>query len=150
MNFRLPFRPQTLLRSLLLASSCFSVVSVLTLLEAKPANAWFKVCNQSTEKVDVAFAYTAGGGKWMSEGWWILRSGDCATVYGGELTNRYYYVYAKGNAGGVWTGNNNFCVISDKFLIGFADTRCSGNGRWEKFNQVDTGDSKNWTYNLTE
>lgn len=136
-------------RHVLLASSCLSVLAVMTLGEAKPANAWFRVCNQSTERVDVAFAYPDGS-KWVSEGWWVLASGDCAVVYGGDLQNRYYYVHAKGNAGGIWGKNNNFCVTSKKFTIGAADTRCGGLGRWAQFNQVDTGRSRNFTYNLTE
>ena len=85
-----------------------------------PAHAWFKVCNKSTETVLVAFAYPESGG-WTSHGWWSLTSGQCTTTYDAELKNKFYYVYAVGDSGGNWSGNNRFCTIKQPFTIGNSD-----------------------------
>jgi uncharacterized membrane protein len=130
----------------------FGVLAAI-LLDTKPANAWFEVCNKSTRTAQVAYAHVYAG--WNSEGWWYLKSGDCARVYGGDLANanRYFYVYAKSLDGkAVWSGNNNFCVVlsGTKFGLKGADKRCGGNGTFVGFQQVDTGNSRNYTYSLTE
>jgi uncharacterized membrane protein len=154
------------LRHLLLALSSFSVFSIVAIGENKPAYGWFDVCNRSTQTVRVAFAYLdvdsatrdvfglsipqAERG-WVSEGWWKLTSGECARVYPHELRKRntLYYVHAKGNTVS-WGRNHNFCVTDNKFTLGVADKRCGANGRWQGFTEVSTGNSRNYTFNLTE
>ncbi|MFM6396315.1 MAG: DUF1036 domain-containing protein [Planktothrix sp.] len=116
---------------------------------SSPAHAWFDVCNKSTETVRVAFAYPENGG-WTSHGWWRLTSGQCTTAYHPELKNRFYYVYSAGESGGNWGGNYNFCTIETEFRIANADKKCGTNGTWRGFAKVDTGKSRNFTYNLTE
>jgi uncharacterized membrane protein len=150
MKFRLSFFVPAIVRHVLLASSCLSVLSVIIVGGAKPANAWFKVCNQSTQSIDVAFAYPQGNG-WTTKGWWVLGSGDCKVVYSPPLEYVEYYVLGEGHAGGFWGGDRSFCVINRKFNIGVADSRCINPGRWAKFTKVDTGDrSKNFTFYLRQ
>lgn len=156
------------LRKLLWPLFSFSTFSVLIMGTARPAHAWFEVCNQSTQQADVAFAYLdisdsrpidifgtrppAAQRGWISEGWWTLKSGQCARVYPHELRvrNSYYYVYAKGKNGGIWSGKKSFCVTGSAFTLGAANQRCGGNGYWKNFNEVFTGNSRNYTYRLTE
>lgn len=160
-------------RCLLLAFFSFSTLSIITIGEAKPAQAWFKICNQSTETVSTAFSYLnvssnrlggvlggVFGGSipqsnkgWTSQGWWTLNPGACAEVYPADLSERnsYFYVYAKGSDGGLWGGNKRFCVDpSSEFIVDSANKNCSGRGEWRGFNEVYTGDSRNYTYRLTD
>jgi uncharacterized membrane protein len=143
---------------------------------AKPAQAWFRVCNKSSQSVAVAFAYldvpdsrdycNAFGQCeplprnkriWNSQGWWQLNSGQCVGVYPHELRKRnsYYYVYARAlNSSSSWGGDHSFCAVDDifsKFGLAYADTRCNGQNTTRRgFQQVYTGNTKNYTYNLVE
>ncbi len=54
------------------------------LLPAAPARADLRMCNNTSNRVSVALAYTDGQG-WVSEGWWTLKSLDCATLLRGAL-----------------------------------------------------------------
>ncbi|MEG3904967.1 DUF1036 domain-containing protein [Microcoleus sp. B4-C5] len=114
-----------------------------------PAQAWFKVCNKSGSTATVAFAYPEGGG-WTSHGWYRLKSGECATTYHPSLKNRFYYVYGVSESGGQWGGNHRFCTVESEFTMASSDRRCGSNGEWKGFEQVDTGNAKNFTYTLTE
>lgn len=135
----------------------------------KPALAWFKVCNQSTrQNVSVAFAYLDTDASvpdifgnrepalrrgWNSQGWWNLQSGECTTVFWHQLNHRnsFWYVYAESSDGGVWSGNNYFCVVpGDEFHLGNANARCGGRGKRYGFSEVNTGNAKDYTFNLTE
>lgn len=155
-------------RHLLSALFSFSAFSIAIMGESQPAYAWFKICNQSTQTVYTAFAYEDVNARepdifgvappqrtkgWNSEGWWTLESGQCAEVYPHDLRDRnsYYYVYAKGNSGGVWEGDNKFCVVpGSAFTVGSANHRCGGRGDWRNFREVNVGNSRNYTYRLTE
>jgi uncharacterized membrane protein len=115
------------------------------------ANAWFDVCNQSGENISVAFAFHEDN--WKSQGWWNLDSGSCARLYPEELRakNTYYYVYAKGNQGGEWTGDRAFCTVTQKFLLANANQVCRGNNRvWKNFIEVFTGEYSNYTMTLSD
>lgn len=143
--------------------SALAIGSTVTFSE--PAHAWFQVCNRSTESVSVAFAYLeidarhpdifgnsrpqARGG-WSSQGWWNLNPGACAQTYPHELRvrNTVYYVYAKGNRGSEWAGSHSFCTISGGFILGSANTVCGNGGEWKSFQEVRTGNARNYTYNL--
>src|SRR5262245_29481068 len=101
----------------------FIAAATLALLApTAPTLADFRVCNQSKEKVEVAFGYEAGKDVWISEGWWTLRHGGCATLWSGRLRNRYYYLYAEGDQGTEWDGSDDsrpgyFCVKDAKFKL---------------------------------
>lgn len=142
-----------------------AVLLTSTIAFSEPAHAWFEVCNRSTESVSVAFAYLeidarrpdifgnsrpqAQGG-WSSQGWWNLDPGACAQTYPHELRvrNKVYYVYAKGKRGSVWQGSNRFCTISRNFILGNANNVCGNGGAWKSFQEVNTGNARNFTYNL--
>ncbi len=114
----------------------FSAFSTVTMGSVKPAHAWFNVCNKSSEKAYVAFAYTEtrdnrqtvnrrypvqGISQWKTEGWWNLNPVQCSQVYPHELwrRNRYYYVYAENDSRSkVWGGSHYFCVGLGKAFTG--------------------------------
>lgn len=78
----------------------------------------FRVCNETSNRVSVAFGYRADKG-WQSEGWWVAEPGVCVTVYRGDLgTRRYYYLYAADDiGGGAWDGNVYMCTRDESFTI---------------------------------
>ncbi len=111
----------------------------------------FRVCNETSNRVSVAFGYRADKG-WQSEGWWVAEPGVCVTVYRGDLeTRRYYYLYAADDVGGgAWDGNVYMCTRDESFTIfGVEDCLARGYERTGFF-EVDTHNKSNWTLQLTE
>ncbi len=47
----------------------------------------FRVCNETANRVSIAFGYRADKG-WQSEGWWVAEPDKCVTVYRGNLEAR--------------------------------------------------------------
>jgi uncharacterized membrane protein len=120
------------------------------LLVAEPARADLRMCNNTSNRVSVALAYTDGQG-WVSEGWWNLKSLDCQTLLRGPLAAQYYYVYAMDERGGEWKGKAFMCTSDREFKIeGRQDCFVRGYDRTGFF-EVDTGkDAKSWTVQLTD
>lgn len=111
----------------------------------------FRVCNETANKVSVAFGYRAEKG-WQSEGWWVADPTACVIVYRGDLeSRRYYYVYAADDiSGGAWDGDVYMCTRDETFTIfGVEDCLARGYERTGFF-EVDTDNRSNWTLQLTE
>lgn len=132
-------------------------------LTASPALAWFKVCNQSDEKISVSIGYKHSEYGWTSEGWWSIESDKCHNIVTGKLNQRYYYVYAAGSDGGVWQASKGeqkggyFCLGKAKYTFHNRDYEkkgeidCEAGGQITKqFLEVDTEDADNFTYNLKD
>jgi uncharacterized membrane protein len=122
----------------------------VALLRASPAAADLRMCNNTSNRVSVALAYT-NGQNWVSEGWWNLKSLDCATLLRGALAAEFYYVYAMDERGGEWKGKAFMCTSDREFKIeGRHDCYRRGYDRTGFF-EVDTGkDTKSWTVQLTD
>ena len=111
----------------------------------------FRVCNETANKVSVAFGYRAEKG-WQSEGWWVAEPDNCVTIYRGNLeARRYYYVYAADDiSGGAWDGNVFMCTRDETFTIfGVEDCLARGYERTGFF-EVDTNNRSDWTLQLTD
>lgn len=111
----------------------------------------FRVCNETANKVSIAFGYRAEKG-WQSEGWWVADPTVCVTIYRGDLeSRRYYYVYAADDiSGGAWDGDVYMCTRDETFTIfGVEDCLARGYERTGFF-EVDTDNKSNWTLQLTE
>jgi uncharacterized membrane protein len=75
-----------------------------------------------------------------------MDSGDCKTPIGGNLANKYYYVYAESDEH-TWTGSHSLCLNPQhKFTLYDADKSCDYS--WEKFFRVDTGDAESYTHTI--
>jgi uncharacterized membrane protein len=128
--------------------------SVLVLLaltaSATPAAADFRLCNNTGSRVGVAVGYKDAEG-WTTEGWWNLPSRTCETVLKGNLVARFYYVYAIDyDHGGEWIGQAYMCTRDKEFTIrGISDCLARGYDRTGFF-EVDTGEQRAWTVQLTE
>ncbi len=111
----------------------------------------FRVCNETANKVSIAFGYRAEKG-WQSEGWWVAEPNICVTVYRGDLeARRYYYLYAADDvSGGAWDGTVFMCTRDETFTIfGVEDCLARGYERTGFF-EVDTNNRSDWTLQLTE
>ena len=129
----------------LCALSAFALVA-----SADPAAADFRLCNNTTSRVGVAVGYKDADG-WTTEGWWNLPARTCETVLKGNLVARYYYVYAIDyDRGGEWMGQAYMCTRDKEFTIrGIGDCLARGYDR-SGFFEVDTGEQRAWTVQLTE
>jgi uncharacterized membrane protein len=131
-----------------LAASLLVVLALAT--SAKPAAADFRLCNNTPSRVGVAVGYKDADG-WTTEGWWNLPSRTCETVLKGTLVARFYYVYAIDyDRGGEWMGQAFMCTRDKEFTIrGIGDCLARGYDR-SGFFEVDTGEQRAWTVQLTE
>jgi uncharacterized membrane protein len=122
----------------------------LTISSTVPAAADFRLCNNTSSRVGLAIGYKDGDG-WTTEGWWNLPARTCETVLKGNLVARYYYVYAIDyDRGGEWMGQAFMCTRDKEFTIrGIGDCLARGYDR-SGFFEVDTGEQRAWTVQLTE
>ena len=105
---------------------------------AGAAQAGLTVCNKTAYVQGVSIGYKSGN-NWVSEGWWNIDPGRCATVVGGALKNRYYYYRAEVDGGPFDGGGYYFCTTPSAYTI-VGDANCRGRGYdRENFREVDTG-----------
>jgi uncharacterized membrane protein len=116
----------------------------------RPAAADFRLCNNTSGRVGVAIGYKDAQG-WATEGWWNIPSRTCETLLRGGLVARFYYVYAIDyDRGGEWSGQAFMCTRDKEFTIrGSNDCLARGYDRTGFF-EVDTGEQRAWTVQLTD
>jgi len=145
-------RPNTLFRvkDVFGALTLGSAAALALLAPTGSAAADFRLCNNTGSRVGVAVGYKDADG-WTTEGWWNLPSRTCETVLKGNLVARYYYVYAIDyDHGGEWMGQAYMCTRDKEFTIrGIGDCLARGYDRTGFF-EVDTGEQRAWTVQLTE
>jgi uncharacterized membrane protein len=109
-----------------------------------------RLCNRTASRVGVAIGYKENR-QWITEGWWNVARDTCETLVAGALVSRFYYVYAVDyDQGGVWGGKAAMCTRDKMFTIrGIEDCVARGFER-SGFFEVDTGEQKSWTVQLTE
>lgn len=115
-----------------------------------PASADFRLCNNTSSRVGIALGYKDAEG-WVTEGWWNISSRNCETLLKGTLIARYYYIYALDyDRGGEWSGQAFMCSRDKEFTIrGTENCLARGYDRTGFF-EVDTGEQRSWTVQLTE
>ena len=117
---------------------------------AGPAAADFRLCNNTGSRVGVALGYKDAEG-WTTEGWWNVSARSCETLLRGALVARYYYIYAVDyDRGGEWSGHAFMCSREKEFTIrGTENCLARGYDRTGFF-EVDTGEQRSWTVQLTD
>jgi uncharacterized membrane protein len=115
-----------------------------------PASADFRLCNNTSSRVGIALGYKDSDG-WTTEGWWNVSARACETLLRGTLVARFYYIYAVDyDRGGEWSGQAFMCSRDKEFTIkGTDDCLARGYDRTGFF-EVDTGEQRAWTVQLTE
>ena len=131
----------------ILLACLFAATSVAPSL---PAQADFRLCNKTNSTVGVAVGYR-GKSSWVTEGWWNLPSEQCETLVSGPLISRFYYIFAIDyDHGGEWSGKAFMCTKEKEFTIhGIEDCVARGFER-NGFFEIDTGEQRSWTVQLTE
>src|SRR6201992_3956642 len=127
-----------------------AVVVALMCLWNNPARADFRLCNNTASRVGIALGYKDAEG-WTTEGWWNVSSRSCETLLRGTLVARYYYIYAIDyDRGGEWSGQAFMCSRDKEFTIRGADNCLARGFDRTGFFEVDTGEQRAWTVQLTE
>jgi uncharacterized membrane protein len=116
----------------------------------QPAAANFRVCNNTGSRVGIAIGYKDERG-WATEGWWNLAPRSCETLLKGPLVAQFYYIYALDyERGGEWSGRAFMCTRAKEFTIrGIKNCLARGYDRTGFF-EVNTGEQKSWTVQLTD
>lgn len=110
----------------------------------------FRLCNSTKSRVGVAVGYKDGE-SWVTEGWWNVPASSCETLLKGPLVARYYYVYALDyDHGGEWGGSAYMCTREKEFTIRGIDNCLARNYNRTGFFEIDTGEQRSWTVQLTE
>jgi len=100
--------------------------------------------------VGVAIGYKDNEG-WTTEGWWNVSSRSCETLLRGALVARYYYIYAVDyERGGEWSGKAYMCSREKEFTIRGTDNCLARGYDRTGFFEVDTGEQRSWTVQLTD
>jgi uncharacterized membrane protein len=126
------------------------LVAALMTATTAPGAADFRLCNNTGSRVGIALGYKDSDG-WTTEGWWNLSARSCDTLLKGALVARYYYIYAVDyDRGGEWSGKAFMCTRDKEFTIrGIEDCLARGFDKTGFF-EVDTGEQRSWTVQLTE
>jgi uncharacterized membrane protein len=114
------------------------------------AAADFRLCNNTSSRVGIALGYKDADG-WTTEGWWNVSSRACETLLRGTLVARYYYIYALDyDRGGEWSGQAYMCSREKEFTIKGTENCLARGFDRTGFFEVDTGEQRAWTVQLTE
>ncbi|MBN9583189.1 MAG: DUF1036 domain-containing protein [Afipia sp.] len=150
MTARQPTRRRAFSRRTIAAALTGLVALVALCSWTAPAAADFRLCNNTSSRVGIALGYKDAEG-WVTEGWWNVSAHSCETLLRGTLVARYYYVYAIDyDRGGEWSGQAFMCSRDKEFTIkGTDDCLARGFDRTGYF-EVDTGEQRAWTVQLTE
>jgi uncharacterized membrane protein len=136
-------------RATRLAAS-LSLGLALLFLGNDPAAADFRLCNNTPSRVGIALGYKDADG-WTTEGWWNVSSRSCETLLRGNLVARFYYIYALDyDRGGEWSGQAFMCSRDKEFTIKGAENCLARGFDRTGFFEVDTGEQRSWTVQLTE
>jgi uncharacterized membrane protein len=123
---------------------------LLTVQWAGAALADFRLCNNTSSRVGIAIGYKDSSG-WTTEGWWNLPARSCETLLRGTLVARYYYVYAIDyDRGGEWAGQAFMCTRQKEFTIHGSENCLARGFDRTGFFEIDTGEQRAWTVQLTE
>jgi uncharacterized membrane protein len=132
------------------AAAIPALLFVVACLWNGPAAADFRLCNNTSSRVGIALGYKDAEG-WTTEGWWNVSSRACETLLRGTLVARYYYIYAIDyDHGGEWSGQAFMCSRDKEFTIRGADNCLARGFDRTGFFEVDTGEQRAWTVQLTD
>lgn len=126
--------------------------AVAALVTLTPVAGWagLEICNETSIKQTVAVGYKDGE-DWVSEGWWNITPGYCATPLQDDLKSRYYYYRAVASGRDFQDDNIAFCTVPKVFTI-VGDADCIERGYEQSlFAKIDTGTTaKHFTLTMTD
>ena len=143
-------RPTASLHSRFIHFASMTMMAAVLFGCAESAQADFRLCNNTSNRVGVAIGYKDSEA-WTTEGWWNLPAGKCETLLRGQLVARYYYIYAVDyDRGGEWSGRAYMCTRDKEFIIRGTENCLARGFDRTGFFEVDTGEQRSWTVQLTE
>ncbi len=126
-----------------------TVTAGVTAQPTEAGGSGLRLCNRTGSRVGVAIGYKADR-EWTTEGWWNVAGGSCETLVPGPLVSRFYYIYAVDyDDGGVWGGKAAMCTRDKMFTIRGIENCVARGFERSGFFEVDTGEQKSWTVQLT-
>jgi len=132
------------------AGLCLVTTMFALCLWSGTAHADFRLCNNTSSRVGIAIGYKDAEG-WTTEGWWNISSRSCETLLKGTLVARFYYIYALDyDRGGEWSGQAFMCSRDKEFTIKGTENCLARGFDRTGFFEVDTGDQRAWTVQLTD
>lgn len=145
-----PDLPAKAMRAAARGALCLALTAGALSLSAADARADLRMCNMTGGRIGVALGYRDSQG-WITEGWWNLGAKGCETLLRGALAARFYYIYAVDyDRGGEWSGKAFMCTRDREFSVrGVENCLARGFDR-NGFFEVDTGEQKSWTIQLTD
>ena len=132
-----------------------SVTICLGSVIAAPARAQFEYCNQTSFYIFAALAHERTNGEIRSEGWWLVRPGECRAVEPNPLEGGTYYTYAESHPahrGGIrtWGGRSRLCTGRGLFSIDQHGDCFGQDLEPREFARILIGEETSWTTNFTE
>jgi uncharacterized membrane protein len=126
-------------------------IAGLAFAPAPQAHADLRVCNSTESLIGVAIGYHDGRA-WVSEGWWNVDRNSCRMLLEGDLISRFYYVYAIDyDKGGEWSEDLHLVHRRQGIRHSRQSRPCEERGfHANGFMEVDTGEQRSWTVQLTE
>ncbi len=135
--------------------SLFLMALGLGLANPSPARAQFEYCNNTSFYLFTSLGQERSNGEIRSEGWWLVRPGECRVVEPEPLDGDIYYTYAESHPahqGGIrtWGGRSRLCTSRGLFAID-QHGNCFARGfEPRQFARIQIGDETSWSVNLTE
>ncbi len=120
-----------------------------------PAHAQFEYCNQTSFYLFTALGQERDNGTIRSEGWWLVRPGECRTVVSRPLRGSTYFTYAESHPahlGGIrtWGGRHRLCTGDGLFTVDEHEECFQQGFEPRTFARIRIGSETSWTSNLTE
>jgi uncharacterized membrane protein len=144
------FVKRTLVRTVATGVATSALLMMALLLAVTPVLADFRLCNRTSAQVSIAIGYKSDK-TWRTEGWWNMPPNSCHTLLEGVLSSRYYYVYAVDETTrGEWGGKAFMCTQDRMFTIDGIEECVKRGYQRTGFFEIDTGDHRSWTVQLTE
>lgn len=137
-------------------SLLFAVLALgIGVTSASPAHAQFEYCNHTSFYLFTALGAEARNGDVRTEGWWLVRPGECRVVEPQPLNGGTYFTYAESHpahSGGIrtWGGRSNLCTNRGLFTIDLQSDCFSRGFEPRAFSRIELGGESSWTTNLTE
>lgn len=116
-----------------------------------PANAEFRVCNQTLNLFNVAIGRPIGGDLFETEGWWTLAANSCTSPIKEPLESSYVYLYGTDIYGEpAIVGSTAMCVTDKQFSLRDQKDCWVQGYRQVRFLEVDTRNAPSWTVFIRE
>lgn len=120
-----------------------------------PARAQFEYCNDTSFFLFTALGREGVDNAVRTEGWWLLRPGQCRTVITQPLTTDTVYTYAESHPahlGGIrtWAGRSRLCTGPGLFDIDLQGSCFQQGFEPRDFTRIQIGEETQWTTRFTE